>query len=54
VTGWYILAGIWTFLAFCWTMALLTGDAEGGKASKLERLIRSMEQIGQAYQDSQR
>lgn len=44
---WEILAGFLTFLALCWTWAMLVSDSEGGKASKLERLVTSTEEIVQ-------
>jgi hypothetical protein len=47
----YILAGIWTFLAMSWSVAFLQSDGEAGKPSKLERFIRSKEELAAAYKN---
>lgn len=46
---WEILAGFVVFLALCWTWAMLVSDGEGGKASKLERLVVAAEDVARAY-----
>jgi hypothetical protein len=54
VLYWQILAGVLVFLALCWTWAMLVSDAEGGKTSKLERLISAAEDAVAEYKYSRR
>lgn len=51
MTYFYILAGIWTYLGVSWTWAWLSSDSEAGKPSKLERFVRSKEELAAAYKN---
>lgn len=48
----YILAGLWTFMAICWSVAFLSAPTE--RASKLERLVRAAETVAEAYRNHAR
>jgi hypothetical protein len=52
VIFWYVVVGLWTWLALCWSVVFLSGD--GAKPSKAERLVRAAEDVGTAYKNSQR